>query len=163
MSVLVSKRKESKLEVIVYSIELHNMLVELMQRSFGVKNLDQLVRVRYAYGKDDREDFNKYHYLMYESKKRIDHLASLLTSNLVSANSRYPTTLHEYERRRDFQNDAIVNCEQLIKELQHVVDIFDVDLNLYERYVTAIDREIGLIKNWRQRDNKIKSYVKDNI
>ena len=31
MSVLVSKRKESKLEVIVYSIELHNMLVELMQ------------------------------------------------------------------------------------------------------------------------------------
>ena len=73
---------------------------------------------------------------MYESKKRIDHLASLLTSNLVSANSRYPTTLHEYERRRDFQNDAIVNCEQLIKELQHVVDIFDVDLNLYERYVT---------------------------
>ena len=163
MSVLVSKRKESKLEVIVYSIELHNMLVELMQRSFGVKNLDQLVRVRYAYGKDDREDFDKYHYLMYESKKRIDHLASLLTSNLVSANSRYPTTLHEYERRRDFQNDAIVNCEQLIKELQHVVDIFDVDLNLYERYVTAIDREIGLIKNWRQRDNKIKSYVKDNI
>lgn len=163
MSVLVSKRKESKLEVITYSIELHNMLVELMQRNFGVKDLDQLVRVRYAYGKDDKEDFRKYRYLMYELKKRIDNLAALLTSNLVSANSRYPTSMHEYEIRRDYQNNAIVNCEQLIKELQHAVDIFEVDLNLYKRYVNAIDREIGLIKSWRQRDNKFKSYIKDRI
>lgn len=42
-------------------------------------------------------------------------------------------------------------------ELQRVVEIFDVDLNLYNRYVKAIDREIGLIKRWRQRDMAIKS------
>lgn len=30
-------------------------------------------------------------------------------------------------------------------------------LNLYNRYVKAIDREIGLIKRWRQRDMAIKS------
>ena len=42
-------------------------------------------------------------------------------------------------------------------ELQLVVEIFDVDLNLYNRYVKAIDREIGLIKRWRQRDMAIKS------
>ena len=62
-----------------------------------------------------------------------------------------------YETRRDYQNAAIVNCEQLINELQRVVEIFDVDLNLYNRYVKAIDREIGLIKRWRQRDMAIKS------
>ena len=56
-----------------------------------------------------------------------------------------------------YQNAAIVNCEQLINELQRVVEIFDVDLNLYNRYVKAIDREIGLIKRWRQRDMAIKS------
>lgn len=160
MSVLVSKRSESKFEAIVYSIELHNMLIELMQRSFGVKDLDQFVRMRYAYGKDDTEDFSKYRYLMYNYKTRIDQLASLMTNNIRAANSIYPTMLHEYEKRRDYQNTAIVNCEQLLKELQRIVEIFEVDVNLYSRYVKAIDREIGLIKKWRQRDNRIKSQLR---
>ena len=71
--------------------------------------------------------------------------------------------MHEYEQRRDYQNFAIVNCEQLIKELQRVVELFDVDVNVYGRIVRAIDREIGLIKKWRQRDNKIKSYLQGNV
>jgi hypothetical protein len=96
---------------------------------------------------------------MQTSKNRINQIASLLTANVRSANTLYPTSLHEYETRRDYQNSAIINCENLIKELQHVVDIFDVDVNIYGRYIKAIDREIGLIKKWRQRDNKIKSYL----
>lgn len=163
MSVLASKRRESKFEAVTYSIELHDMLLELMQRNFGVKDLDHLVRVRYAYGKDETEDFAKYRYLMTNFKTRIDQLASQLTSNVRAANSTYPTTMREYEHRRDYQNNALVNCEQLIKELQRVVEIFEVDLNTYGRYVKAIDREIGLIKKWRQGDNKIKSYLQGNV
>jgi hypothetical protein len=163
MSVLVSDRKESKFEAIAYSIELHVMLTELMQRSFGLKDLENIVRIRYAYGKDDKEDFAKYRYLMQNAKNRIDQIASLLTSNVRSANTLYPTSMHEYEQRRDYQNNAIANCEQLIKELQRVVEIFEVDINVYGKYIKAIDREIGLIKKWRQRDNKIKSYLQGNI
>lgn len=155
MSVLVSDRTESKFEAITYSIQLHDMLIDLMQRSFGVKDLDQFVRVR-----DATEDFSRYRYLMLNYKNRIDQLASMLTSNVRAANSIYPTTLHEYEKRRDYQNTAIVNCEQLLKELQRIVEIFEVDVNLYSRYVQAIDREIGLIKKWRQRDNRIRSQLK---
>ena len=69
MSVLASKRKESKFEAITFSIDLHDMLLDFMQRSFGVKDLDHLVRVRYAYGKDETEDFAKYRYLMTNFKK----------------------------------------------------------------------------------------------
>ena len=163
MSVLVSKRNESRFEAITYSVELHNMLIELMQHSFGIKDLDHFVRIRYAYGKDPTEDFSKYRYLMQNFKTRIDQIASLLTNNVRAANSIYPTTLHEYEKRRDYQNTAIVNCEQLLKELQRVVEIFEVDVNIYGRYVNAINREIGLIKKWRQRDNKIKSQLTGNI
>lgn len=72
-----------------YSIELHDMLIDLMQRSFGVKDLDQLVRVRYAHGKDATEDFSRYRYLMLNYKNRIDQLASMLTSNVRAANSIY--------------------------------------------------------------------------
>ena len=87
MSVLVSDRKESKFEAITFSVDLHNMLVELMQRSFGVKDLDSFVRLQYAYGKDDKEDFSKYRYLMHNSKQRIDRIASLLTSNIISVDT----------------------------------------------------------------------------
>jgi Ser-tRNA(Ala) deacylase AlaX len=163
MSVLVSDRKESKFEAVTYSIELHAMLTELMQRGFGIGDPDNLVRMRYAHGKDDKEDFSKYRYLMHNSKNRIDQTASLLTSNVRAANTLYPTSMHEYEQRRDYQNNAIANCEQLIKELQRVVEIFEVDINIYNKHVKAIDREIGLIKKWRQRDNKIKSYLQGNI
>ena len=87
MSVLVADRKESKFEAIVYSEELHDMLIELMQRSFGIKDLDHFVRIRYAYGKDATEDFAKYRYLMQNAKNQIDQIASLLTNNLRAANS----------------------------------------------------------------------------
>lgn len=62
MSVLVSDRTESKFEAITYSIELHDMLIDFMQHGFGVKSVDDYVRLRYAYGKDDRENFSKHCY-----------------------------------------------------------------------------------------------------
>lgn len=157
MSVLVSKRAQSKLEVLVFANEIHKMLVELILRDFGVKDIDQVVRIRYAYGKDPVENFARYRCLMSKSKNRVEETAALLTSNLRIANSIYPTSLREYELRRDRQNYAIANCETLLRELQHVVEIFEVDVNLYGRHIAAINREIGLIKSWRQRDNKLKS------
>ena len=100
MSVLVSNRKESKFEAAAYSLELHRMLIDFMQRNFGVKDVDHFVRIRYAYGKDAKEDFSKYRYLMLNFKKRIDQLASMVTSNIRGANSIYPTSMHEYEQPR---------------------------------------------------------------
>lgn len=162
MSVLVSKRTESKFEAIIHSVELHDMLIELIQRNFGVKDIEKFVRTRFAYSIEE-DEYAKHRYLMQNFKSRVDQLASQLTSNVRAANSLYPTSMTEYERRREYQNNAIVNCEQLIKELQRVVEIFEVDINLYNRYVKAIDREIDLIKKWRQRDNKIKSHLQGNV
>lgn len=156
----VGDRKKSKLEAVDYSIKLHDMLREFMQRNFGIKDLEQFVRVRYAYGKDNTENFSKYHYLMETHKREVDHLATLLTNNTIAANSTYPTTMSEYETRRSYQNAAIVNCQQINKELQRVVETFEVDVNTHRRYVKAIDHEINLIKRWRQSDNKILSYLK---
>ena len=103
MSVLVSDRKESKFEAITYSIELHDILLDFMQRNFGIKDLDHFVRIRYAYGKDEVEDFSRYRYLMNNFKTRIDQLASQLTGNVRAANSTYPTSMHEYEQRGDIR------------------------------------------------------------
>ena len=159
MSVLLGDRKESKFEAITYSIELHDMLIDLMRRSFGVKDVDHFVRRKYAYGDIKTEDFAYYRHFMYNFKSGIDKLASQMTNNIRGANSIYlgkTTTPREYEIRQEYQLAAIANCEQLMKELQRVVEIFDVDINLYARYVKAIDREIDLIKHWRRNDKRLK-------
>ena len=114
MSVLLGDRKESKFEAITYSIELHDMLILLMQRGFGVKDVDGFVRKKYAYGEISEENFAKYRELMRSFKSKVNQCASLITSNVRAANTIYPRTMHEYETRRDYQNAAIVNCEQLI-------------------------------------------------
>ena len=37
----------------------------------------------------------------------------------------------EYQKRRAYQNYAIVNCQQIIKELQRLIEVFAIDINLY--------------------------------
>ena len=129
MSVLVSKRTESKFEAIIHSVELHDMLIDLIQRNFGVRDIEKFVRTRFAYSVEE-DEYAKHRYLMQNFKSRVDQLASQLTSNVRVANSLYPTSMAEYERRREYQNNAIVNYEQLIKELQRVVEIFEVDTSI---------------------------------
>ena len=141
MAVLVNNRKESKLEPIVCSVELHKMLTDLIQKDFGVRDLDHLVRVRYAYGRDATENFSRYRYLMQTAKNNIDQMAFLLTNNLRGANSIYPTSMREYEQRRDYQNFAIVNCEQIIKELQRVVETFETWMSMSTAELSALSTE----------------------
>ena len=157
MSVLVSNRKLSRLEVITYSDEVHKLIIDLMQRSFGVKDVDQFVRVRYAYGKEDKEDFAKYRYLMHCFKVQLNKYGDNLTANLRAANKIHPICMTEYEQRRLYQNSALVNCDQIKMELQKVADIFNVDINRFAPLVKAVNRETDLIKKWRLSDNKIKS------
>lgn len=163
MSVLVSDRKESRTEAIVFAEELHDMLIELMQRSFGIKDMEQFVRMEYAHGKLGSEDVDYYCALMRNSKQRINQTASILTDNLRAARNLYPTSMEEYHIRRGYLDAGISNCEQLVNQLQHVVKIFNVNINIYGRHIKAINREIDLIKKWRQRDNKLKTYLQGNI
>lgn len=154
MSVIAARRKESRLEVLIHANTLHDMLLELMQRNFGVKSIDRLVRRNYLFSKEQCEQRAYFRTVMNQSKIRIDHLCRLLIENIRAANTIYPISNAEFERRRAYQNDALVNCEQIKSELQRVVDIFDVDINVYARYIEALNREIRLIKSWRQKKNK---------
>ncbi len=154
MSVLAVKRNESQFEVVVYPSRINDILIDLMKRNFGVRDLDHFVRMRYARGLDTREDFEMYRHLMRKAKDRVSQYAALLIVNVRAANGVYPTSHEEYALRRDFQNNAIVHCNQIKSELQEVVKIFDVDVNTMKQAIEAVDREIGLIKRWRQNDNK---------
>ena len=49
MSVLKSRRKESRLEPITYSMELHLILQDLLARNLGIRDPDKLIRKKYEY------------------------------------------------------------------------------------------------------------------
>lgn len=156
MSVMASKRNPSRFEPIKHAVDLRVLLTELLVRNFGVKNIEHVARMNYAFNKDQKEDFSKYMFIMASCKKQVEHLARLIEASVRSANSIYPVNLDECSKRREYQNSALVSCEQLISELQYVVNTFHVDLNAYRIYVESIDREIELIKKWRQSDNKLR-------
>ena len=70
MSVLLGDRKRVKIRSDYVSIELHDMLILLMQRGFGVKDVDGFVRKKYAYGEISEENFAKYRELMRSSNRK---------------------------------------------------------------------------------------------
>lgn len=105
------------------------MLIQFMQRSFGVKNFEKVIRSKYGDSTDPGQEMSNSRFLMHRFKVRINDTAMLLTSNVRAANSIYPTTLHECDVRRDYQNAAIGNCEQLIKDLQQIVEGFQIDVS----------------------------------
>lgn len=156
MSVIVSKRNLSKFEVIKYSSDLRLLFTELSSRTFGIKDLNSIARRKYAFGREDSENIDKYIHILAGCKHRIDEITGFIEMHVRAANTIYPENIDEYLSRRDNQNQAIINCELLLNELQYIVNIFDVDINKYKQYIEAIDREILLIKRWRQTDNKLK-------
>ncbi len=157
MSVLVSDRKESRFEVITLSVSIREKLIELMHRGFGIKDIRRAASRRYAFGKAASDSPAEFVLEMTEYKRRLGELAAQLTNNLRAANSIYPTSVAELEQRRSYQNTAIANCEQILGEFQIIAEVFEVDLNTFGDCVNAVDREIGLIKRWRQGDNRLRS------
>lgn len=154
MSVLWADRTKSRWEVGYHAEQLHDMLREFMIRDFGIKDLRHYAQLRYAYGQDETENYGKYLFMIFNHKKNLDFAATMLTSNLRAANTIRPTSLHELEIRRDYQNYALVNCEQMQKELMKIVETFELDINAFKPYVQAIDHESDLIKGWRSQDKK---------
>lgn len=156
MSVLVSKRRESKIEAVTYAFEVQKMLIEFMQRNFGIRDVNHVVRMKYAFSREPTENFHKYWYLMHSHKTEIHKRTILLTNNIYAAYKLYPSNLKELEQRSEYQTAAKIECEIIIKELQVIAEIFDVDLNLFEPSVKALTREKFLIKKWKKLNNKIK-------
>lgn len=159
MSVLVCNRKESKLEVITNAEKLNCELRDLMLRNFGIKKPEEMLRKEFRYGKTPEETFERAWFLIEGFKKSLNQKTILLTDYLVTANTIFPSNKTEYEKRRQNQTDAICYCKMINKELQNLIDIFDVDLNVYSRYVELVKKEIKLIKKWRQRDNRFKDVL----
>ena len=142
MSVLKPFRNESDFKVISKAFDIRKELTTYVLRDFAV---------------DGKLDYME-QYFLNDERTEILHDARAAHAQLEMANSIYITCREEYEERRLYQDKAIGFYMRLIQELRYVVDTLrgKINVNKYDRAIQMIYAEIGLIKKWRQSDNKIK-------
>ena len=184
MAVLSNLRNLSEMEFYKNAIRMRKNLTNWLLRDFGTKrnprSVNQVIKdIEEADKKTIDEIFEKYNkspnhefqseypdWFVEHERKIIVELLQELVENITSANSIYPSKdfLHEeYTERRKFQNQAICNCYTLYQELQYITDCFGTDLNKFIPFLDSIEREVDLLKGWRQSDNSRRKKIEKDI
>jgi len=118
-----------------------------------------------------------------EFRRNIMQILRNLMMNITAGNSIYPSPMvdpktpdvqkmpeayvnrvqsDELADRRRYQTAAIVNCQQLIQELQYFMDVFSlrydtftIDVRKFIPFIEKIEFEIRLLKGWRKSTNEL--------
>lgn len=172
MSVLKNLRGLSEMQFYKTAIGIRKELTVWLLRDFGakrnVKSVNQVVKnispedqkivddIFAKYGKTSNHTYkSEYPEWFVDFERRIisENLAELVT-NITEANSIYPNYMFEWDLRRGFQDKAVANCYRLYQELQYIVSLFPTDLNRFVELLDDVEKEVQLLKGWRQSDNK---------
>ena len=171
MSVPKGKRRRSRFEAQHHYYRLRDEVTRLMLQDFGfspekyqqtidyyrrcnesAENVDEVV-ARYE---KKAESFNKW-FIDKECDAVLQMLRDIETE-FTQGNSIYPSDtpakLIEFITRRYHINNAIAGCFALKQELNYIIRTLPVDLNKFERFGDAIDKQIALYKGVRQADNR---------
>ncbi len=179
MSVLKRKRNISKMEFYHNAIKLRLMITEFLLKDFGIKSRRRnLEFAKDVYDIED-EDVEEIENILsaYDLKnsfidnfpswlidKERDYFMDLLRSlmkNICSANTIHITNKEEYYMRRNYQTQAICDCENLLQEMQYIIYVTHPNVEKYMPYVDIIEKEIALLKGWRKSDNKIMKILEE--
>lgn len=184
ISVLNNLRSLSQMEFYKNAIRMRVNLTEWLLRDFGTKRKIRCINnVIKNINDEDRktidsifEKYNKTQGVQFQSeypewfveseRTVIMRILQELIENITTANSIFPSNdfLHEeYAMRRKYQDEAISNCYNLYQELQYISSCFNSDLNKFIPFLEAVEKEVNLLKGWRQSDNKTRKERKNKL
>ena len=172
MSVVKSRRKESRFEAQHHFYRLRTDVTRLLLQDFGFddgkyretieryrKNHEAAPNVDEIVGRWEKksESFNRW-FIDEECSAIMDILRNI-EREFTMGNSIYPSDTParflEFCLRRWHIDKAIGYCYTLKQELNYVIRVLPVDINKYERFATDIDEQIALYKGVRQADNRL--------
>jgi hypothetical protein len=153
MSVLKNKRGLSKLEFYHTARQLREDLTNFLLRDFGVKDKVRKLKTPENTEVTVIEEYPAW--LITEFRQNIMRILRNLMMNITAGNSIYPVNPEELQVRRQYQTAAIINCQQLIQELQFCADVLPVELGKFLPYADRIDFEIKLLRGWRKANGAI--------
>ena len=175
-----SKRTESPLEFYVQALKLRDTITTLMLHDFGAKKKireGKEVVFNNISGDDrktileilEREGSNPVTVERFPSwfiERERDFFTNIMRDmicNITYANSIFPRSLEEVEKRREYQTRAIGDCECILQELYFVHRVLAVNLNRMMPVVRDIEREIFLLKAWRKSDNRFRNIIRKSM
>lgn len=179
MSVVKSKRGKSRLEVIHNYYKLRERMTFVLFNDFGYSRKKAAARISHKYFLNQpREDLAEAEKIVYDDmldhsdrifKEFVERERAYLTklmqelgTHLVSANGIYMTIPEEAIERRLEQDKAIAACYSIVAEFNCVLRTLPVSASKYAEVSKLIRREIGLIKGWRQSDNRRRKQLLDS-
>lgn len=172
MSVPKGKRSQSRFEAQHNFFKLRTEVTSLILNDFGFseeKYRAKMLKYREAHSsapnideivkrwERKNESFKRW-FIDEEGRALID-LMREIERHFTLGNSIYPSDtpakLMEFLVRRWHMNRAIGLCYSLKQELNYVIRTLPVDINKYDRFADAIDKQIALYKGVRQADNRL--------
>jgi hypothetical protein len=157
MSVLKNKRGLSKMEFYHNARKLREDITNMLLRDFGVRDKVRKIKTD---GNMEVTIIEEYPAWLIDSfRDTIMNILRDLMKNITAGNTIFPINNDELRLRRQYQTMAIVNCEQLLNEMQFCADVLPVKLEKFLPYADRIDFEIKLLKGWRKANNKINNKI----
>lgn len=172
MAVLDNLRKLSTMEFYKNAKKIRWELTDWLFRDFGnkhnprsvrqvIKNIDEedqavIDEIFQKYGKSTNKEFQSEYPQWFIDHERdiVVRLLQELMECIIKANSIKIETESEYQLRRQYQTRAISACFALYTELDYIAASIGTDLNDLVDILDRLDREISLLRGWRQSDNK---------
>ena len=174
MSVLKNLRSLSSMEFYKNAIKIRKELTLWLLKDFGnkrnVRSVHHVIKdidpedqqtiddIFVKYGKNPNKGFQSEYPEWYVAVEReaIANILRDMIQNITKANSIYVQSMNEYDMRRAYQTKAIGDCYVLYQELQYIISVFGTDLNRFIPILEDIEKEISLLRGWRQSGNKNK-------
>ena len=171
-SVPKGRQKESRFEAQTQFVKLRDEVTALILNDFGFseeKYRKKMEKYRRDHRKDaniddivarwERKNENFKKWFIDEEGKAILDIMRDINREFSMGNSIFPgespAKVVEFLTRRQHINRAIGLCFTLKQEIHYVIRTLPVDINKYERFAVAIDRQIALYKGVRQADNRL--------
>ena len=146
MSVVKSKRSESKIEFENTYFKLADSVDNLVEHNFYAST--ELI--------SRNETFLK---IRCES---LEKLTDDLLFHIKIANSIYPTCITEWEERRTTIGKAIGICYAILTHYQRIMNRLKIPDNKYVDDILIVGKMINSLKAWRKSDKKLKEKINNN-
>ena len=165
--ILVKDRNLSKLEFYNTALDIRLQVTSIFLNQLCVEEIEHKTQ-EYAPATETVKSHQKW--VVTTIRESIMQQLVELINNITDAYSIYPTTIHEWEVRRDYQTAAIGNCEKLLQHFQFVLELFNenpynlftgkrVNVDKLLPYAEKICNEIQYLKGWRKAGNKIRADI----
>lgn len=75
-----------------------------------------------------------------------------LVDMIAAANAIFPKNEHEYQLRKDYQQQGLIIIDQILQELQFMLDMLSINPDKMQTIVELCIKETKLLKSWRTSD-----------